>query len=37
MFLLLVGLVAFYGALTLAWMAIRGVAWVSERGLPRRA
>jgi hypothetical protein len=37
MLLLGIGLVVFYGALTPAWMAFRGVAWLSERGLPRRA
>ena len=37
MFLLAVGLVIFYAALTPAWMAFRGVAWLSEHGLPRRA
>jgi len=37
MFLLAVGLVFFYAALTPVWMAFRGVAWLSEHGLPRRA
>lgn len=39
MFLLLVGLVFFYGVLTPVWLAIRFVAWLSERssGRSRRA
>lgn len=31
MFLLGIGLVVFYGVLTPAWMAIRAIAWLSER------
>lgn len=39
MFLLLVGLVFFYGVLTPVWLGIRFVAWLSERspGRSRRA
>jgi hypothetical protein len=37
MLLLGAGLVVFYGALTPAWMAFRGFAWLTERSLPRRA
>lgn len=35
MFLLFVGIVFFYGILTPVWMAIRLVAWLSERSARR--
>jgi hypothetical protein len=37
MFMLLLGLIVFYGILTPFWMAIRGIAWLSERPLLRRS
>ncbi len=37
MFMLLLGLFVFYVILTPFWMAIRGIAWLSERPLLRRS
>jgi hypothetical protein len=36
MLLLALALVTFYGILTPVWMAIRGIAWISEHPLLRR-